>query len=97
MYKELGKISNGWKDIESTQTVRFLTHEEIAATPSDRTIPYAIIVVDYQPQKSDPNRVRITVRGNLLKDDQELTARTADLTTSKVMWNSTISTMVSLV
>ena len=36
--------------------------------------------------------MRITVGGNLLKDDQELTVRTADLTTSKVMWNSTIST-----
>ena len=34
----------------------------------------------------------ITVGGNLLKDDQEVTVRTADLTTSKVMWNSTIST-----
>ena len=34
----------------------------------------------------------ITVGGNLLRDDQELTVRTADLTTSKVMWNSTIST-----
>ena len=36
--------------------------------------------------------MRITVGGNLLKDDQELTVRTADLTTSKAMWNSTIST-----
>ena len=36
--------------------------------------------------------MRITVGGNLLKDDQELTVRTADLTTSKVVWNSTIST-----
>ena len=29
MCKELGKISNGWNDTEGTQTVRFLTHEEI--------------------------------------------------------------------
>ena len=36
--------------------------------------------------------MRITVGRNLLKDDQELTVRKADLTTSKVMWNSTIST-----
>ena len=36
--------------------------------------------------------MRITIGGNLLKDDQELTVRTADLTTSKVIWNSTIST-----
>ena len=47
MCKELGKTSNGWKDTEGTQTVRFLTHEEIASIPNDRTITYARIVVDY--------------------------------------------------
>ena len=46
MCKELGKISNGWNNTEGTQTVRFLTHEEIAAIPSDPTITYARIVVD---------------------------------------------------
>ena len=60
--------------------------------PSDRTITYARIVVNYQKQKNDLNRFRITVGGNFLKDDQEQMARTADLATSKVLWNSTIST-----
>ena len=92
MCKELGKFSNGWNDTEGMQTVRFLTHEEIAAISSNRTITYARIVVDCRKQKNDQNRVRITVGGNLLKGYQELTVRTADLTTSKVMWNSTIST-----
>ena len=55
MCKELGKISNGWKDTEGTQTVRFLIHEEIVVIPSDRTITYARIVVNYQKQKSDSN------------------------------------------
>ena len=72
MCKELGKISNGWNSTEGTQTVRFLTYEEIAAIPSDRTITYAIIMVNYRKQKNDPDRVRITVGGNLLEDDQEL-------------------------
>ena len=53
MCKELGKISNGWKDTGGTQTVRFLTLEEIAAIPSDRTITYARILVDYRKQKND--------------------------------------------
>ena len=66
MCKELGKIPNGWKDTEGTQTVSFLTHEEIAAIPSYQTITYARIVIDYRRQKNDPNRVRITVGGNLL-------------------------------
>ena len=52
---------------------------------------YGRIVVDFRPQKTDPNRVRITVGGNLIDYPYDLTTRTADLTTSKVMWNSVIS------
>eukprot|EP00804_Cyclotella_cryptica_P024278 CCRYP_012561-RA/>CCRYP_012561-RA protein AED:0.25 eAED:0.27 QI:0/0/0/1/1/1/3/0/611 len=43
-------------------------------------------------KKDDPNRVRITVGGNLINYPGELTTRTADLTTAKILWNSTIST-----
>ena len=91
MCRELGNILDVWKDTEVTQTVRFLTHEEIAAIPGDRIITYATIVVDYRKQKDDPNQVRITIGDKLLKYDQELIVRTADLTTSNIRWNGTIS------
>ena len=94
MCKELGKMTNGWKDTEDTQTVRFLSHQE-TVIPSDRTITYTRMVLNSRKQKSDPNRVRITVRGNLLKDDQELMVRTANPTISKMLWNSTISKEVA--
>ena len=77
MCKELGKNSNGWKDTDGTQTVRFLSHEKIAAIPSDRTNTYATIVVDYPKQKRESNRI-------------QLTTRAAHLTTSKVLWNRNI-------
>ena len=48
--------------------------------------------MDYKAHKKDPNRVRITAGSNLLKYPYELNTRTADLTTSKIMWNSVIST-----
>jgi hypothetical protein len=48
--------------------------------------------VDYRPQKADPNRVRITVGGNLIDYPGESTTRTADITTAKLLWNSTLST-----
>ena len=89
---ELGRLAQGYKDTEGTNTIKFLNHDEIATIPGDRTITYARIVVDYRPQKADPNRVRITVGGNLIDYPYELTTRTADLTTTKVMWNSVIST-----
>jgi hypothetical protein len=39
-----------------------VTIEEIKRIPKDRMVTYARIVVDYRPQKEDPNRVRITVK-----------------------------------
>ena len=51
---------------------------------------YAQIVADCCEQKEDPNRVFITIGGNLTDYHYELTTQTADLTTSKVMWSSVI-------
>jgi hypothetical protein len=69
-----------------------MTHEQILHIPTDRTVTYTRIVVDFRPQKSDPNRVRLTAGGNLIDYPGELTTRTADLTTTKLLWNSVIST-----
>jgi hypothetical protein len=53
---------------------------------------YTCIVINHQPQKDDPNRVRITVGANLIKYPYELTTRTADMVSAKIMWNSVVST-----
>ena len=53
---------------------------------------YARVVVYFRHQKEYPNRFRITAEGNLIKYAGELTTRTADLTTAKMLWNSVIST-----
>jgi hypothetical protein len=93
MTKELARLAQGIDGITAgTNTVFYLTHDEIKKIPKDRTITYARTVVDYRPQKSDPNRVRITVGGNLIKYPGEVTTRTADMTTSKMLWNSVLST-----
>ena len=70
-----------------------MTWKEINQIPADRTVTYANVLVDYRAQKKDPTRVRITAGGNLIKYPYELTTRTADLTTPKIMWNSVISTL----
>ena len=82
MAKELGRLAQGFGDTKGTDTIRFLTRDEIKCIPADHTITYARIVVDYRPQKEDPNRVRITAGGNLINYIYELTTRTADLTTT---------------
>eukprot|EP00804_Cyclotella_cryptica_P019675 CCRYP_016443-RA/>CCRYP_016443-RA protein AED:0.57 eAED:0.37 QI:0/0/0/1/1/1/2/0/345 len=90
MCKELGRLAQGYKTTKGqTPSSSF---DEIKRIPKDRTVTYARIVVDYRPQKEDPNRVRITVGGNLIDYPGELTTRTADLTTAKILWNSTLST-----
>ena len=68
-----------------------MTLDEISTIPKDRVVTYARVVVDYRPQKEDPNRVRTTSGGNLINHPFKLTTRTDDPTTSKIVWNSTIS------
>jgi len=90
---ELGRIAQGYKDTKGTNSVKFMNLKEIANIPEDRTVTNARIIVDYCPQKEGPNRVRITAGSNLINYPYELTSRTADLTASKVMWSSVISTL----
>ena len=92
MCVELDRLAQGFEDRPGTNTIKFMTHEEIKNIPTDRTVTYAQIVVDYRAHKDDLNRVRITVRGNLIKYPGELKTRTTDVMTTKVMWNSVIST-----
>ncbi len=82
---ELGRLVQGYKDTKSTNTIKFMTLEEIKHIPKDQVVIYARIVPDYRPQKKDPNHVRITAGGNLINYPFELTTRTTDLMTSKIM------------
>jgi hypothetical protein len=70
-----------------------MTHDEIAhAHRAKRVFTYGNPVVDHRPQKEDPNRIRITAGGNLIKCEEEVSVRTADINTAKLHWNSVIST-----
>ena len=93
MIKELGRISQGYKNVtKGTNTVEFMSKEEIAKIPKHKTVTYARITADYRKEKKDPYRIRITVGGNLIKYPGPTTSTTADITTSKLLWNSVIST-----
>ncbi len=92
--KEFGNLAQGdaATNTPGTDSIFVMTHEQILRIPYDRTVTYTRIVVDYRPQKADPNRVRLTAGGNLIDYPGELTTRTADLTTTKMVWNSVNST-----
>ena len=48
--------------------------------------------MDHRPQKEDPNQIRIAVGGNLITYKGSISTGTADLRTSKLLWNSVLST-----
>ncbi len=58
----------------------------------NQTVTYALVIVNYHPQKADPHRIWIAADGNLINYPGELSTQTADLTTSKLMWNCILST-----
>jgi hypothetical protein len=75
-----------------TNIIFHLTHAEIRHILKDRTVTYARSVINHRPQKDGPNWVRITIGSNLIDYLYELTTRTADMVSAKIMWNSVIST-----
>ena len=90
----MSKFSTRWwkTNTAGTDSLFVMTHKEIRNIPKDRTVTYVRMVVDYRTQKPYTNRVRITAEGNLIKYPGELTTQTADLTTSKIIWKSVLST-----
>jgi hypothetical protein len=77
---------------KGTNSIFVMTHAKIPNIPKERTVTYARVVVDFRPQKADPHQKGITARGNLINYPGELSTQTANLTTSKLMWNSILST-----
>ena len=79
-------------DTLNMDAIRVINLEQIKNILADRVVTYVRVVVDFKPEKEDPNRVRITAGGNLIAHPDESTTRTADLTVSKILWNSVLST-----
>ena len=48
--------------------------------------------MDYKPHKTKKNRTRVTVGGDRIHCDYEISAPTCSLQTIKLLWNSVLST-----
>eukprot|EP00957_Ditylum_brightwellii_P037779 2857186-Ditylum_brightwellii.AAC.1 len=59
-----------------TYTIFFIPRNKV---PKGRKVAYGRIVVDYRPQKADPNRTRFTVRGDRVDYPYDVSTPTADL------------------
>jgi hypothetical protein len=86
---EVGRLFQGIRDIPGTDTFFFV---ELTNIPKDRQITYGKIVCDYKPHKIEKERVRLTVGGDRLDYSGDVATSTADITTFKILINSTLST-----
>jgi hypothetical protein len=86
---ECGRLFQGIRDIPGTDTCFFTTLKNI---PQDRKITYGKIVCDYKPHKKEKERVWLTVGGDRLDYSGDVATSTEDITTFKILINSTLST-----
>jgi hypothetical protein len=88
---EFGRLAQGGGGrIEGSNTIFFIPRSSII---KGKTVIYGRFVVDVQSNKEEVNRVRLAVGGNLIQYPGDVSTRSVDLTTSKYMWNSIISTV----
>jgi hypothetical protein len=86
---ECGRLFQGIWDIAGSDTCFFI---KLTNIPKDRNITDGKIVCDYKPHKKEKERVRLTVGGNILNYSGDVANSTADITTFKILINSTLST-----
>jgi hypothetical protein len=87
---EISRLAQGVGNrMKGTNTIRFIPVTEV---PQGRKATYGRFVCTVRPQKSEPERTRLTVGGNLVDYPGDVSTRTSELTTTKILLNSTIST-----
>jgi hypothetical protein len=84
---ELGRLTQGIRDIPGTNTMSFIHRHEV---PADRLkdVTFGKIVTDYRPHKAEPNRSRLTVVGTYIDCPWDVATPTSDLITAKLLFNS---------
>ena len=79
----------GWKDVKGTNTL-FAIHRH--NVPTNKTADHIRMVANFRPQKPDSHRIRITVGGSKISVNYNIGTLTSDLSTAKILINSTLST-----
>ena len=87
--EEIGRLAQGYKQTKGTNTIYFIP---ISAVPQGRKATYLRVVSAMRPEKVNPRRVRWTVGGDKVEYPHDVSTKTADLTTAKLLINSVLST-----
>jgi hypothetical protein len=91
--KDFGGMAQGDNKTryKETSVLFVMTHNQIAhALAAKILFNFVKPIVDYRPQKDDPNQICITAMGNLINYNGELSAQTADINTAKLHLNSIV-------
>ena len=88
---KFGRLAQGLPDnrVEPTNTILFIPFSKV---PKHKRTTYAHSVCSYHPPKAEPYRTCITIGGNLIDYPGNLSMKVADMTTFKILMNSTLST-----
>jgi hypothetical protein len=92
--KDFGSMAQGNNKMgqKGTNSVFIMAWKEIDGVKAKQEKwTYARILVDFQPQKDNPNQIRIAMGGNLINYNGDTPTRTVDLTMSKLLWKSGLS------
>ena len=77
--------------VEGTDKIIFIDKQDIPTTRW-RDVTYGRVVVNYIPEKQDPNRTRLTVGRDRVNYSGYFVTPTVDLLTVKLLLNSIVST-----
>ncbi|KAI2502091.1 Reverse transcriptase (RNA-dependent DNA polymerase) [Fragilaria crotonensis] len=86
---EIGRLAQGFGAIKGTNTIFFI---HPLAMPAGRKATYLRVVSALRPEKANPYRIRWTVGGDKVDHPFDVSTKTADLTTAKLLINSVVST-----
>ena len=88
---EMGRLAQGLAStaLAGTNTIHFIKHTDL---PTGRKATYLRVVATYKPTKKEPHRIRFTAGGDRIEYHGKVSTQTAELTTIKLLINSTLST-----
>jgi hypothetical protein len=96
--KEFGGMAQGDNKTgqKGTNAMFVMNHNNIKKIlKAGKKFTYANLVVDFFPQKKDPNRIRIVAGGNLIDSAKKSLVPAANIGMAKLHWNSVVSTALA--
>ena len=86
---EIGRLAQGYGAIKGTNTIYFIDR---SAIPKGRKPTYLRVVAAMRPEKENPRCIRWTAGGDKVDYPHDVSIKTADLTTAKLLINKVVST-----